>query len=120
MGSVYAGSRKRWEWCFAGRVKHHMREFAMRNTVVRRSPTHGKGLFAARDFQAGENVENIEGEIVLGVRKSKYAIHLSGRRSLLLTNKTKYVNHGNPHNVVFNLRKQTLVAVATIRKGEEV
>ncbi len=92
----------------------------VKNTVVRQSEVHGRGLFASRDFAPGEVVEAIEGEIVLGLRDSKYAIRLRGRRSLILTNKVKYINHGNPANVVISLRKQAVIAIAPIHAGDEL
>lgn len=91
----------------------------MKNTLVRPSDVHGKGLFAARDFAPGEFVESIEGNIVLGESQSKYAIALKDRRSLILTNKVKYVNHAREANVTFDLKKG-LVAIAPIKAGDEL
>jgi hypothetical protein len=45
---------------------------------------------------------------------------LSGRRSLILTNKTKYVNGSINPNVFFNLKKWALIAMEPIRAGEEL
>jgi SET domain-containing protein len=92
---------------------------AMRNSVVKPSTVHGKGLFALRDFAAGDRVELVEGEIVLRQSESKYAIALSGRRSLLLTNKVKYVNHSSEPNVRIDPRRG-LIAVRAIAAGEEL
>lgn len=95
----------------------------MKNTVVSTSGVHGKGLYACRDFGEGEVVEPIEGDIVLRESESKYAIRLSGRRSLILTNKTKFVNHADSaaeQNVVFDIKKEALVAVRPIKAGEEL
>lgn len=94
----------------------------MNNTRVSRSPLHGKGLFARRAFRTGETVECIEGNIVLRESNSKYAIALSGRRSLILTGKVKFVNAawGIDANVVFNVRKGLLIAIADIADGDEL
>jgi len=93
----------------------------MKSTVVRPSPIDGKGLFACRDFQKGEVVEPIEGEVVLRESESKFALPMSGRRSFILLNKVKYVNSSNANpNVSFNLKKLQLVAIRDIQCGEEL
>lgn len=90
-----------------------------RNTIVKPSPIHRKGLFACRSFRRGEIVEPIEGEIVLRISKSKYAMLIPGRRSLILTNKTKYVNSSTTPNVLFHLPRG-LVAIKDIAVNEEL
>jgi SET domain-containing protein len=90
-----------------------------KRSVVRPSAIHGKGLFACQSFKKGDIVEEIEGEIVLRESTSKYACKLSGRRSLILTNKTKYVNHSHEPNVVLN-PKRGLIALRDIENGEEL
>src|SRR4051794_32745014 len=92
----------------------------MKNTVVKNSQRHGRGLFALRNISAGECIEPIQGDIVLRESSSKYAMSLTGRRSLILTNKTKFVNFSRPSNSSFNLRKQALVATRDIVAGEEI
>lgn len=94
----------------------------VKQTVVRKSTIHGKGLFAARDFAAGDMVEPIEGEIVLRDSTSKYAIALPGRRTLILAGKTKFVNHSSKPNVSFNIRRKTpcIMALRDIVAGEEL
>ncbi len=91
-----------------------------RATVIKSSPIHGKGLFAVRSFSKGESVEGIDGEYVLGTRKSKYAISLKDGRSLLLHNKVKYVNFSTTPNVEFDLKRFALVAVRPITAGDEL
>jgi SET domain-containing protein len=91
----------------------------MKDTVVRDSTIHGKGLFANRAFHKGERVEVVVGEIVLRESTSKYALRLSGRRSLILTNKTKYVNHSRDPNVRID-PKRGLIALRDIEAGEEL
>ena len=92
----------------------------MKNSVVRPSTLHGKGLFACRDFKAGEGIEPIEGEIVLRESHSKYAVPLRGKRSLLLTNKTKHVNWSTDPNVVLDSKKWQVVAIKDIAAGDEL
>ena len=91
------------------------------NTVVRPSLLHGKGLFAVRDFRRGQVVETVDGEIVLRESNSRFAVAMSGRRSLILTNKAKWINHGtgDDANVVINL-KRGVVATKDIKAGDEL
>jgi SET domain-containing protein len=94
------------------------------NTVVKQSSVHGKGLFAARDFAAGEIVEvmigYIQGELEIP-SKSKYSIMLrGGKRILVLTNKTRYINHSAQPNVRLSLRKDCVIALKDIHSGEEL
>lgn len=92
----------------------------MRNTRIQDSELDGRGLFACRDFCAGERIEPIEGEIVLRESQSKYAMKLSGRRTLILSNKTKYVNHSSEPNVYFDWRRGWLRAERAIQAGDEL
>lgn len=92
----------------------------MKNTEVRQSPIQGKGLFSCRSFLTGEIVEEIDGEIVLRDSKSKYAIPMSGGRTMILCNKVKFVNHSTNPNVTFNLKRWALIAIRDISKGEEL
>lgn len=66
----------------------------MRNTVVRLSPVHGKGLFALKHFSPEDHIEPIKGWIAGPTSRSKY-VSLSriwDLGSLVLTNKVKYIN----------------------------
>lgn len=89
------------------------------NTRVSKSPIHGKGLFARRDFDTGVVVETIKGEIVLRESTSRFAIPLPNRQTLILHNKTKYVNSSRNPNVVFDLDKG-LLAIQSIQAGDEL
>ena len=91
-----------------------------KNTIIRPSPIHGKGLFALRSFRRGEAIEAIEGEIVLYESKSRFAIALTMRRWLILTNKVKYVNASSHPNVKFDSRHWRLVATRDIEIGDEL
>ena len=91
-----------------------------RRTVVRKSALHGRGLFAVGSFSAGEAVEDIEGEIVHRDSRGKYTIKLPGKRTLILTNKTKLINHASDPNVVFDAKKWKVVAIRDIADGEEL
>ena len=90
----------------------------MKTTVVRKSDIHGKGLFAARDFAAGERVEDIEYEYLWSESRSKFALRYGGRWIMLL-GKCRMINSSNDPNVVIHL-KRGVVAVKDIRKGEEL
>jgi hypothetical protein len=91
----------------------------MSNTRVSPSPIHGKGLFARLAFVTGERVEGIEGNIILGESRSKYAIMLRGGRSLVLTGKAKWINHSREPNVRLDLKKG-VIAIRDIAEGEEL
>ena len=89
------------------------------NTVVRSSNIHGKGLFALKSFAVGDVVEEIDYEIVLRESRSKYAMRLSGARSAIIKNKTKYVNGSHEPNVRFDLARG-LIATRAITPNEEL
>ncbi len=89
-------------------------------TIVRNSQIHGKGLFALSEISAGEIVAPIVGEIVLRKSQSRFAIWLSGGRSLLLQNKTKWINHSSEPNVKISVKKESVIALTDIQAGEEL
>lgn len=95
-----------------------------RNTIVKQSLIQGKGLFAARDFLAGEMVEvmigYIQGELETP-SKSKYSIMLrGGKRILVLTNKSRHINRSAHPNVRLSLTKDCVLALRAIQSGEEL
>ena len=94
----------------------------MKKTAVRPSPIHGKGLFATTDLREGELVHPIEGEIVLRVSKSKFAIRLPQRRTLILSGKCRFVNSGfgEETNVVFDMKREHIISIRDIAAGEEL
>lgn len=117
-------AKKRCRRARAARPARDQGETTMAKTcVVRPSPLHGRGLFACRAFRPGEVIEPVEGEIVLRESRSKYAIPLRGRRSLILTGKTRYINHAEgPANVAIRVRGMVghVVALVDIRAGDEL
>jgi SET domain-containing protein len=94
------------------------------NTVVKRSPINGTGLFAARYFHEGELVEVIGGYIQGELErqsKSKYSIMVrQGKQTVVLTNKTKYISHSAQPNVKFNVKLDGVYALRDIVAGEEL
>lgn len=97
----------------------------MKNTVVLRSPIDGKGLFAFRDFSEGETIENVTGYLQADwdkPSKSKYALMLGKKRTLVLAGKCRFVNHSTEPNVSFKIGKKnwTLIALRDIKAGEEL
>lgn len=94
----------------------------MKKTAVRSSTIHGKGLFATSDLRKGELVHPIEGEIVLRDSKSKFAIRLPQRRTLILSGKCRFVNSGfgEDPNVVFDIKREHIIAIRDITAGEEL
>lgn len=92
----------------------------MKNTVVKNSSIHGRGLFAFRKIFKGEIIEPIEGKIIFGDSKSRFSLKFSKGQSLILTNKTKWINHSNDPNVTFNLKRESVIALKDIDVGEEM
>lgn len=98
----------------------------MTNIEVRSSPIHGKGVFACRDFKAGEIVidwstcsriltDNEYGS--LSEDEKRYVSKHEGKW-ILFSSPGKYVNHScNPNTRAEN---GCDVAVRDIKKGEEI
>lgn len=92
---------------------------AIKATVVRPSPIHGRGLFALRDFAKGEVVEEVTATIVWGEPRSRFAVQWR-KQWYNLTNKSKYLNHSWEPNCVLDLSKAVVKAIRPIHKGEEL
>lgn len=87
----------------------------------------GQGLFAERDFKAGEVLCLFEGqEISLDYANSlyengfDYILQVANRRFLILKNKEKYINHSCSPNGAFLNKSGELIALKDIKKGEEI
>jgi hypothetical protein len=91
-----------------------------RNTVIRDSPIHGRGLFAFRDLPGGLDIEPVVGKPTRSDSRSKFGLIVPVRRKIIITNKTRFINHSNRPNVYFNTRSMTVVAWRDIRAGEEL
>lgn len=105
--------------------------------VVRPSPIHGKGLFAARAFRRGERIGEYRGRIlkrseVIGKHKKldcTYLVGLTGGRHYIDgTNELRYANHAdgsegrspNAHLRELHNKRVYLYATRAIRKNEEI
>jgi len=98
----------------------------MADVVVKKSKIHGKGVFAARDFEKGETVMEWS-SCSVPLTKSQIArlpaderryVSYSGGRYVLFRSPGKYVNHScSPNTRAINRRD---VAVRKIKKGEEI
>ena len=107
----------------------------MRKVVVKKSTTHGKGLFANRDFDKGERVIQYVGEklsLKEGNRRSLYYGTI-GYCPLLYTgdyyidgicggNESLYTNHSNRPNLEaqYDENQVWFVTKKPIRKGQEL
>ena len=88
--------------------------------VVKSSPLHGKGLFAAEDIPADTLILTIEGRPTS--RDGIYVIWQyeddGEPQGFLVTNDAKYVNHSRKPNAAFY--EFELYSLRRIRKGEEI
>jgi len=85
--------------------------------VVKKSPIHGKGLFARKDFPEGT---------LLGYCKFKkstddgpHILTLNSGETVRVTCKFKYINHSKQPNVAY-YDDLSVVVLTAIRKGEEL
>jgi len=90
-----------------------------RRYVVRESPIHGKGLFAAIPYRRGTRIgiykgrrTRRDGPYVLWIEEERRAVGIDGRNDL------RYVNHSSRPNAVFY--GEVLVALRAIAAGEEI
>ncbi len=100
------------------------------NTVsgasVQPSQTHGQGLFATRDWSAGEILTVLDGQVVphgddLEFLKSHEWNAINADEILLRPVWTSYrfINHGRPGNLTFSIIHQTLATKTPVTKGLE-
>ncbi len=95
------------------------------DVIVKDSPIHGKGVFAARDFMKGESVvvwdtsktlteQDIE---KLSDEEKLYVVYFGGKR-FLMQPPEKYINHScNPNTFMKDFRD---IAKRDIGKDEEI
>jgi hypothetical protein len=111
---------------------NHLREIF--GVCVEKSPVHGMGLFAAKDFAAGEPVVPFGGELVrsqkmLNRRYSSegdgncialYAVKVGSKfvDALRLRHAWVYANHSARPNV--EMRKTGLYTLRDVREGDEM
>ena len=91
-----------------------------KRVVVRNSPIHGEGVFAARRIRAGAYVGTFEGD-----RTTRDGLHVlwvlgeDGRyRGIRGRNELRYLNHSSGANA--ELRGADLYALRNIQPGREI
>ena len=102
------------------------------SVVVKRSPIHGKGIYASKKIPANELVMVIKGEVITGKEcerreeeDNNVYIFWNGRYYIdtVKTKKIKYINHDcDPNCEVLDRDKESLNLVSSreIKKGEEI
>ena len=86
---------------------------------VKRSPIHGRGLFARKDIPADTLIGTIEG--VPTQRDGTYVIwdaEGDGTRALRITNELRFVNHAKKPNAAFY--EMELWSLRKIKAGDEI
>ncbi len=84
---------------------------------VKKSPIHGRGLFATQRIRKGTVIGQLEGRITR--KNGAYVLWLTHELGVQVTNKYRFVNHSdNPNAAYFD--DATLVALRTIQPGEEI
>ena len=87
---------------------------------VKKSPIHGRGLFAKRNIPADTRIGTIEG--VPTKREGSYVIWSESKsgtwEGLRITNDLRYVNHDKRPNAAFY--DDELWSLRAIRAGEEI
>jgi SET domain-containing protein len=97
----------------------------MKDVIVKKSPLHGKGVFAARDFKKGElilkwNLSNIltKKQMEKLSKKEKDHVDKYGKKYILHGTPERFVNHScKPNTQPSRLGD---VAIRKIKKGEEI
>ena len=85
--------------------------------TIKKSSIHGRGLFATQRIRKGAVIGQIEGSITR--RNGAHVLWLSHELGVRVTNKFRYVNHSDEPNAAY-FDDATLVALRTIRPGEEI
>jgi SET domain-containing protein len=93
--------------------------------IVKKSPTHGYGVFAGKTYKKGELIEECYVLLTSGKEKALEDYYFAaGRKYALLTGFGIIYNHSDDENAdyVINAKKRlcTIKAMRTIKKGEEI
>ncbi len=89
----------------------------MQWTVVKKSPIHGKGLFAIKTIPEGTVLGTCESRATK--EDNAYTLWISERKKVDVTCRFKYINHSDEPNVVY-YDDLSVVALRTIKRGEEL
>ena len=98
----------------------------MKNTLVGKGDLAGKGVYAARDFKAGEivikyNLEPLSEEKFEVLPESeKMFVHNHNGIKHLYSEPERYVNHSSNPNTRQNLNTKSDIAIRDIQKGEMI
>ena len=96
----------------------------MDKVVVRDSPIHGRGVFAARRIEAGEAIiegcrETLSDEALMALpEEERDFLSVMDGRTILMTPPSRFVNHSCSPNARGTDRAD--VAIRVIEAGEEV
>tara|TARA_R110000868_G_scaffold357226_2_gene618677 strand:+ start:711 stop:1118 length:408 start_codon:yes stop_codon:yes gene_type:complete len=93
--------------------------------IVKRSPTHGYGVFAGKAIKKGEVIEDCYMLITQGKDKILEDYYFqAGRRDAILMGFGMIYNHSEDDNAVYDInikkRLMTFKAIKNIKKGEEI
>ncbi len=84
---------------------------------VKRSKTHGRGLFATTFIHKGIIVGRVEGRSTN--RDGPYVLWLDDQHGIEVTNELRFINHSERANAVY-YDDLTVVALRDISPGEEI
>ena len=84
---------------------------------VQRSPIHGLGLFATEKIRKGKLIGRADGGQT--TKDGPHVLWLNEQIGLKVQNELRFINHSPIPNAVY-YDDATVVALRTIRKGEEI
>jgi SET domain-containing protein len=86
-------------------------------TYVDTSTIHGRGLFAARHFHAGQTIGRLVGPRTR--RDGPYVLWLDEAVGIRVTNDLRFINHSSDPNAVY-YDDLTVAAICDIYPGDEI
>lgn len=97
----------------------------MVKVVIKKAGRKGKGVFAAKNFEKGEEILEMKGRIFIGVQLAKLSRYLNNHctpigldKYMVFGSPEKFINHSCSPNVFDYLGK--VFAMKGIKKGEEL
>lgn len=85
--------------------------------AIKRSKTHGRGLFATKFIRKGTIVGRIEGRCT--TKDGPYVLWLDAQQGIEVVNELKFINHSEQANAVC-YDDLTVVALCDIQIGDEI
>jgi hypothetical protein len=98
----------------------------MKSVTIGTGSLHGKGVYAARDFQKGEVVIQYhlkplgDAEFENLPESEKDFVHTHWNQRYLYSKPERYVNHSSDPNTYQDLEKQCDIALRDIQQGEMI